>query len=96
MTDKILTIRRADVTDAGALVRLAELDSSAPPKGETLVAEMGDELWAAIELDSGATIADPFRPSGELVDLLRLRAELVGGAASRERRAAARLRPRAA
>ena len=95
MTDT-LTIRRADAADAGALVRLAALDSASPPTGEALLAEVGDELWAAVEIDSGAAIADPFRPSGELVELLRLRASLADGAERPQRRALARLLPRAA
>jgi hypothetical protein len=97
MTDMTLTIRRADAADAGALVRLAALDSSFPPTGEMLLAEVGDELWAAVEVDTGAAIADPFRPSGDLVDLLRLRASLETGAERAERRhALSRLLPRAA
>jgi hypothetical protein len=96
MTDKTLTIRRADAPDGGALARLAALDSSYPPTGDTLLAEVGDELWAAVEVDTGAAIADPFRPSGELVDLLRLRASLATGAARRERRSLGRLLPRTA
>ena len=71
MTDKTLTIRPADPTDLAGLNRLAALDSASPPTGEVLVAEVGGELWAAVELDSGTAIADPFRPSGELVELLR-------------------------
>jgi hypothetical protein len=74
MTDKTLTIRTADPTDLAGLDRLAALDSASPPTGEVLVAEVGGELWAAVELDSGTAIADPFRPSGELVELLRLHA----------------------
>ncbi len=58
MTDKTLTIRRADAADAGALVRLAALDSASPPTGDALLAEIGDELWAALELDSGSAIAE--------------------------------------
>jgi hypothetical protein len=96
MTDMTLTIRRADAADSGALGRLAALDSSYPPTGETLLAEVGHELWAAIEIDTGAAIADPFRPSGDLVDLLRLRASLANGAEPSERRALSRLLPRAA
>ena len=94
MTDKTLTIRRAGPADAGALVRLAALDSASPPTGDALLAEVGDELWAAIELDTGTAIADPFRPSRDLVELLRLRAPRVDGGA--ERGALARLLPRAA
>jgi hypothetical protein len=96
MTDKTLTIRRADAHDAGALVRLAALDSASPPTGESLVAEVDNELWAAVEVESGAAIADPFRPSGDLVDLLRLRASLLDGGVKAERGRLARLLPRAA
>jgi hypothetical protein len=96
MTDKTLTIRRADSADNGALVRLAALDSASPPTGEALLAEVGGELWAAVEIGSGAAIADPFRPSGELVDLLRLQVSLDGRAERSERGALARLLPRAA
>ena len=96
MTDRTLTIRRADAADAGALVRLAALDSAFPPTGDALLAEVGGELWAAVEIDSGAAIADPFRPSGDLVDLLRLRASLAGHRERSGRRTLARLLPRAA
>jgi hypothetical protein len=96
MTDKTLTIRRADASDSGSLVRLAALDSASPPSGDALLAEVGGELWAAVEIDSGAAIADPFRPSGELVDLLRLQVSLDGRAERPERNALARLLPRAA
>ena len=96
MTDRTLTIRRADAADDGALVRLAALDSASPPTGEALLAEVGGELWAAVEIDSGTAIADPFRPSGELVDLLRLQLSLDGGSERSGRGALARLLPRAA
>jgi hypothetical protein len=96
MTDKPLTIRRADPSDTSALFRLAALDSASPPTGEALLAEVGGELWAAVEIDSGAAIADPFRPSGALVDLLRLQASLESGPARAERRVLGRLLPRAA
>ena len=93
MTDKTLTIRPADLADLAALDRLAALDSASPPTGDVLVAEVGGELWAAIEIDSGAAIADPFRPSGELVELLRLHAS---GERRPQRRPLGRLLPRAA
>ena len=69
-----LTIRRATSSDEFAVRRLAVLDSASPPTGEVLLAEMGNELWAALSVDTGTAIADPFRPSGDLVDLLRFRA----------------------
>ena len=94
MTDSALTIRRAVAADRPALDRLAGLDSASPPTGGVLVAEVAGELWAAVQIDSGTAIADPFRPSGELVDLLRLHAS--GEAKRPERRALGRLLPRAA
>ncbi|MGH2803058.1 MAG: hypothetical protein ACRDL4_08440 [Thermoleophilaceae bacterium] len=96
MTDRTLTIRRADASDSTALVRLAALDSASPPTGEALLAEVGEELWAALELESGTAIADPFHPTADLVDLLHLRASLIGGEDRRERSLRARLLPRAA
>ena len=94
MNNTALTIRRATAADTFALRRLAAIDSAAPPTGDVLLAEMGSELWAAVSVDSGAAIADPFRPSGDLVDLLRFRAERLGG--HPHIRPLARLLPRAA
>ncbi|MDQ5834369.1 MAG: hypothetical protein M3550_15145 [Actinomycetota bacterium] len=96
MTDKALTIRPADVADSGALARLAALDSASPPTGDALIAEVGSELWAAVEIGSGTAIADPFRPSADLVELLRFRAERLRRDATPERHTLARLLPRAA
>ena len=81
-----LTIRRAGPRDAGALARLAALDSSNAPAGDVLVAEVGDELRAALSLASGEVIADPFRHTAELVSILRLRAEQLRGEVEGSRR----------
>ena len=89
-----MTIRRADLADLAALDRLAALDSTSAPIGEVLVGEFGGELWAALEIDTGRAIADPFRPSGEIVELLRLQARGLQAPGSRTR--LARLLPRAA
>ena len=96
MTDTTLTIRRAAARDGSAVARLAALDGSSPPTGALLLAEMGDELWAAVEIGSGAAVADPFRPSGELVELLRFRAASIGGSPRAERGRRLHLLPRAA
>jgi hypothetical protein len=69
-----LTIRHATADDADALRRLAQLDSARQPQGAVLVAEVGGEPWAAISLQDFHTVADPFRPSAELVWLLVERA----------------------
>ena len=96
MNNTALTIRRATAADTFALRRLAAIDSAAPPTGDVLLAEMGSELWAAVSVDSGAAIADPFRPSADLVQLLRFRADGLGGRTSSHRGALARLLPHAA
>jgi hypothetical protein len=69
-----LTLRHAVPADADDLDRLAQLDSRRAPRGAVLVAEVGGELWAAISLDDMHAVADPFRPTGELVALLVERA----------------------
>ncbi len=101
--DEPVTIRPARPSDAEALRRLAALDSARPPEGDVLVAEVGRELWAAVPLNGGSAIADPFRHSGVLVALLVTRAgQLRSPAAARRSspsrrrrllRAAGRLRP---
>ena len=91
-----LTIRHATTADKFAIRRLAVLDSSSPPTGDVLLAEMDDELWAALSVETGDSIADPFRQSGELVDLLRLRAGGINGEARGRRSARLHLLPRAA
>ena len=69
-----LTLRYAVTADADRLDRLAQLDSGRAPRGVVLVAEVGGELWAAISVDDHHVVADPFRPTGELVALLVERA----------------------
>ena len=72
-----LTIRYAGDDDAPTLEQLAALDSSRPPRGVVLIAEVDGALWAAVSLDDGHVIADPFRPSGELAFLLVQRARRI-------------------
>ena len=79
-TDSI-AIRRATEADRVAVARLAALDSADTPSGEILIAEVGDEPQAAIQISTGATIADPFRRTADVVELLRLRARLAYRAA---------------
>lgn len=74
-----ITVRRATRADGAALARLAALDSRVVPAGELVVAELDGELWAAAS-GSGEAIADPFRPTADLVSLLSLRARQLAGA----------------
>jgi hypothetical protein len=74
MNPNSLTIRVSREEDERPLLRLAALDSKPAPSGPSLLAEVGNELWAAVSLRDGRTLADPFRPSGEVLDLLRIRA----------------------
>lgn len=69
------TIRMAVPADAAPLSRLAQLDSAPPPESvPMLVAEVGGKLCAALPLDGGRPIADPFRRTGEVVAILAERA----------------------
>lgn len=68
-----LTLRTCGDRDAGALRRLAERDSALVPDGNVLAAEVGGELVAAIALESGRVIADPFTPTAQAVELLHRR-----------------------
>jgi len=96
MTEKTLTIRRADAADAVAVARLAALDSASPPTGDILLGELAGELWAAVEVESGATIADPFRPSAAVAELLRQHAATARQEARAHLPVVERLAPRAA
>jgi hypothetical protein len=69
-----ITIRRAYADDAIELGRLAQLDSARTPSGAVLVAESEGRIVAAVELASGASIADPFLPTAHTVELLRMHA----------------------
>lgn len=69
-----VTIRLAGPADSEALARVAERDSRAVPPGPHLVAIRDAGIVAALSLRTGEVIADPFRPTAELVELLRFRA----------------------
>jgi hypothetical protein len=82
-----LVLRPATAVDSPALERLAALDSARPLTGEVLLAHAGGDVRAAVSLETGRAVADPFYPSGELVALLRAAA---GRAPRRSRRRAMR------
>lgn len=85
-TRSTVTLRFAFPDDELALARLAVLDSSAALAGPVLLAEVGGELWAALSLKDGRVIADPFRRTTALVELLRARAAQLDAPPARARR----------
>jgi hypothetical protein len=72
--DDCLTVRPATHADADSVRLLAALEGVTMPRGDVLVAQVGDDVVAALPLDGSSAIADPFRPTAELVELLKLRA----------------------
>ena len=71
---RVVTVRRFTERDIDAIRRLAALDEKPVPTGGVLVAELEGKLVAALPLDGGAALADPFKPTSDIVALLELRA----------------------
>jgi len=71
MTDQPITLRVARPDDAPAVRRLAQLDSSRPPSGPVLLAVVGSEPVAALGVETGSVVADPFRPTAAVVAMMR-------------------------
>lgn len=76
-----LTVRLATTADAPALERLAELDQKAQPAAPVLIGSLMARPVAALSLADGGVVADPFTPTCELIELLRLRARQIRHAA---------------
>ena len=71
--DQSWTVRPARAADAPSLARLASLDSQAPLRGDVVVTEIDGEIWAAVEVATGRTVADPFRASRPAAEAATLR-----------------------
>ena len=67
-----IKIRQATSADAFALRRLAALDDARALRGEVLLAEQAGEIRAALSLDEDRSIANPFAPTADLVEILRM------------------------
>jgi hypothetical protein len=89
-----VVIRAATPADAPALVRVGTLDgnrsggellAAAAADHAVLVAEVDGSVEAALALDGGLAVADPFRPSALDLQLLAMRARQLGGDAPRRR-----------
>jgi hypothetical protein len=89
-----VVIRAASPADAPALVRLGALDGNraagelladAAAHHAVLVAEVDGSIEAALAIDGGLSVADPFRPSALDLQLLSMRARQLGGHVPRHR-----------
>jgi hypothetical protein len=93
MTDRdAIEIRSLGLADGAAVARLAELDTAPVPSSPLIGGIVNGRLVAARSLATGASIADPFRPTAEVRSLLAKRAGQLGrgrGLLSRIRRPAA-------
>ena len=79
VTSSELTVRLAESTDALSLVNLAALDSADVPSRPALVAVRDGEVVAALPVNGGRAVADPFKHTAAIVELLELRAAQLRG-----------------
>lgn len=71
--DAEITIRPARTADERAIARLAALDSAVAPADPLMLGEVDGALWVAMSLLDGSVVADPFAPTADLVELVRVR-----------------------
>ena len=74
-------IRLATEEDVRALWQLAQLDSQRPLGGNILIGEIDGTPAAAVSLTDGRLVSDPFQPTGQLTQSLRMRASALHAAA---------------
>jgi hypothetical protein len=72
--ESTLVIRVATRFDDAELHRLAALDSARPLGGTVIVAQSDGRIDAALSIDEGRAVADPFRPTAHLLASMRVRA----------------------
>ena len=68
--DEKILIRTSTAADLAGLARLAALDGADVPRGAVLIAEVDGTMRAALPLDGGRPIADPFAESAHVLELL--------------------------
>jgi hypothetical protein len=73
-----MTLRLATAADRSALARLADLEQAERPSEPVLVGVVLGRPVAALSLNDGRVVADPFVHTAELVELLRMRACQLG------------------
>jgi hypothetical protein len=77
---RTVTLRSATPADRPAVIRVARLDSQTPPVGACLFAELDGVVVAALDLETGRAVADPFVATADVVELLRRRERLMHNA----------------
>ena len=85
-----VTIREATAADEDGLRRLAQRDSAPVPPRPLVIGEVEGEIRAAISVASGATIADPFQRTADVIALVHARADQLRRRRSRRARVIAR------
>jgi hypothetical protein len=79
LDDEDVQLRLCRVGDDPALEGLADLENRPLPPGRFVVAVVRGRMVAALPLEGGAPLADPFERTEHLLPLLELRAEQVRG-----------------
>src|ERR671928_1562954 len=74
-----VVIRVATPADRDELAGLALLDSARALRGTVLVAQSDGVIRAAFSVEEARAIADPFRPTAGLVELLKARVASLRG-----------------
>jgi hypothetical protein len=87
-------VRFAHPDEAGTLRRIAQLDDAPELAGEILVATIDADVVAALSLDDGRVVANPFVRTSDAVELLRDSATALTGRPRRRWRWRQALRPR--
>lgn len=85
-----VTIREATAADEDGLRRLAQRDSATIPPRPVVVGEVDGEIRAAISVATGATIADPFMRTADVIALVHARADQLRRRRSRRAKVIAR------
>lgn len=89
-----VALRPADPDEAHVVRRLAALDDAPALEGQTLLAIIDGEAVAALSLEDGRVVANPFVRTHDAVALLRLRAAHLKGGRRPRRWWRPSLRPR--
>jgi hypothetical protein len=66
-------VRQATPSDEAALERIAALDGQRPLSGPVLLGELDGKPAAAVSIDDGRVVADPFQLTSQLVLVITMR-----------------------